>query len=90
MRIDPPVSLPVVMVHCPAATDDPELARRVRALGNHGHVPGALHPHETISGHVGINSRLDSVQALVVTAHLADLSGRVEWRRAARPCPRAR
>jgi dTDP-4-amino-4,6-dideoxygalactose transaminase len=44
-------------------------------------VPGALHLHESTSGYVGINSRLDAVQALVVTAHLADLSARVERRR---------
>ena len=62
------------------ATDDSDLAGRVRALGNHGHVAGALHLHERVSGHVGINSRLDPIQALVVSAHLADLSSRIERR----------
>jgi len=63
------------------ATDDESLADRVRALGNHGHVAGEQHLHEKVGGHVGVNSRLDSVQAIIVQAHLADLEVRVAHRR---------
>ncbi len=61
-------------------TDDPALARRVRALGHHG--AAGPHLHERVAGHVGGNSRLDAVQAAVVLAHLADLPARLARRRA--------
>ncbi len=64
------------------ATDDPELAAKVRALGNHGGVPGQAHLHERIAGHAGINSRLDPIQAAILEAHLDDLPRRVARRRA--------
>ncbi|WP_199512402.1 DegT/DnrJ/EryC1/StrS family aminotransferase [Nucisporomicrobium flavum] len=54
-------------------TDDPELAERVRALANHGRSNGSAHyEHEF----VGTNSRLDTLQAIALTAKLARLD---EW-----------
>ncbi len=57
-------------------TDDPEFAARARRLGNHGMVA----PHE--HAELGMNSRLDAVQAAVVLAHEDDLDRRVERRHA--------
>jgi dTDP-4-amino-4,6-dideoxygalactose transaminase len=50
-------------------TNDPALAALVRSLANHGRADDDryLHPH------VGINSRLDAVQAVVLTSKLARL-----------------
>ena len=39
---------------------------RLRSLRDHGRVPGSHHEH----GHVGTNSRLDTVQAVVLQAKL--------------------
>lgn len=64
------------------ATDDPELARAVRSLANHGGVPGCPHLHVTEAGHVGANSRLDPIQAAVLEVHLEDLPRRLARRRA--------
>lgn len=51
-------------------TSRPELADRVRTLANHGRSHGAAHyEHE----YVGVNSRLDTVQAIVLLAKLAFL-----------------
>jgi len=61
------------------ATDDPELALRVRRLGSHG-MP-ANHVHERVAGHIGRNSRLDAVQAAVLLAHLPRLAERLARRR---------
>ena len=58
-------------------TNDPELAERVRSLGNHGRQAGAGHLHAL----VGRNSRLDALQACVLSAKLARLDG---WNRARR------
>jgi len=55
-------------------TDDPDLAARVRSLANHGRseTDRYLHPH------MGTNSRLDAVQAVVLSAKLSRLD---EWTR---------
>ncbi|MWV49737.1 aminotransferase class I/II-fold pyridoxal phosphate-dependent enzyme [Rathayibacter sp. VKM Ac-2803] len=53
-------------------TDDDELAAAVRRLGNHGGL--TAYRHEVL----GTNSRLDSLQAVVLSAKLAHLD---EWNR---------
>jgi dTDP-4-amino-4,6-dideoxygalactose transaminase len=53
-------------------TNDDELAAKVRKLGNWGSPQKYHHPE------VGFNSRLDTVQAVVLTAKLARLT---EWNR---------
>jgi dTDP-4-amino-4,6-dideoxygalactose transaminase len=58
-------------------TDDAALAGRVRALRNHGGV--RKYEHEMI----GVNSRLDTVQAVVLNAKLRRLAGWNAERRAA-------
>jgi dTDP-4-amino-4,6-dideoxygalactose transaminase len=49
-----------------AVTSDDALADRLRSLRDHGRVSGSHHEH----GHVGTNSRLDTVQAVVLQAKL--------------------
>lgn len=61
------------------ATDDPELAQRLRRLGSHG--MSVNNVHHRVAGHVGGNSRLDGVQAAVLLGHLAALHERVARRR---------
>jgi dTDP-4-amino-4,6-dideoxygalactose transaminase len=51
-------------------TDDADLAREVRLVANHGSVEKYVHDA------VGFNSRLDAIQAVVLTAKLARLR---EW-----------
>jgi dTDP-4-amino-4,6-dideoxygalactose transaminase len=58
-------------------TDDDELARRVRALGNWGSEEKYHHPE------VGFNSRLDTLQAVVLSAKLRRLEEWNQWRRRA-------
>jgi dTDP-4-amino-4,6-dideoxygalactose transaminase len=58
-------------------TNDPNLAERVRSLGNHGREAGAGHVHAV----VGRNSRLDALQACVLSAKLARLD---DWNQARR------
>lgn len=58
-------------------TNDPEIARRVRVLGAHG--SATKYDHEV----VGVNSRLDTVQAVVLLAKLRRLAGWNEQRRVA-------
>lgn len=58
-------------------TDDDELAAMVRAFGNHG--SEEKYRHDVI----GMNSRLDAVQAVVLTAKLARLAAWNEARRRA-------
>lgn len=58
-------------------TDDDDVARRVRLLGNHG--SAAKYRHEEL----GFNSRLDTLQAVVLRCKLARLAGWNEQRRAA-------
>ena len=50
-------------------TNDPDIARRVRTLGAHG--SAEKYVHEII----GMNSRLDTVQAVVLLAKLRRLAG---------------
>jgi dTDP-4-amino-4,6-dideoxygalactose transaminase len=57
-------------------TSDAVLAERVRALANHGRTRGAGHYHHDL---VGTNSRLDALQAIVLSAKMAHLE---EWTRA--------
>jgi dTDP-4-amino-4,6-dideoxygalactose transaminase len=58
-------------------TSDAQLARTVRALRDHGRVAGAHHGHAM----VGTTSRLDTLQAAVLSAKLARLD---DWIRARR------
>lgn len=58
-------------------TDDAELAAMVRKLGNHG--SAVKYQHDVI----GMNSRLDAIQAVVLSAKLQRLDGWNERRRAA-------
>ncbi len=64
------------------ATDDPQLADTLRRLANHGGVTGEPHLHQRFAGHVGLNSRLDTIQAAVLGVQLQDLPRRVARRRA--------
>src|SRR5262249_33916754 len=58
-------------------TQRPELADRVRALANHGRSRGAAHyEHE----YVGMNSRLDALQAVVLLGKLERLESWTERR----------
>jgi dTDP-4-amino-4,6-dideoxygalactose transaminase len=47
-------------------TSDAELAEKIRSLGNHGRVPGQPGQHHLL----GTNSRLDAIQAVVLSAKL--------------------
>jgi dTDP-4-amino-4,6-dideoxygalactose transaminase len=58
-------------------TDDDDVARRVRLLGNHG--SGAKYRHDQL----GFNSRMDTLQAVVLRAKLARLADWNDQRRAA-------
>jgi dTDP-4-amino-4,6-dideoxygalactose transaminase len=58
-------------------TDSDELAQRVRLLGNHG--SARKYEHDTL----GFNSRLDTLQAVVLRAKLTRLAGWNSNRRAA-------
>lgn len=58
-------------------TDDAELAARIRSLANHGRTPESADVHRV----VGINSRLDAIQAGVLTAKLMALDQWNERRR---------
>ena len=58
-------------------TDDGELATLVRAIGDHGSLVKYEHDH------LGFNSRLDALQAVVLRAKLARLQNANEARRAA-------
>jgi dTDP-4-amino-4,6-dideoxygalactose transaminase len=53
-------------------TSRPELADRVRALANHGRSHGTSHYEHT---YVGTNSRLDTLQAVLLSGKLAFLDG---------------
>jgi dTDP-4-amino-4,6-dideoxygalactose transaminase len=59
-------------------TSDADLAKRLRALRDHGRVSGSHFQH----GYVGTNSRLDAVQAVVLSAKLEQLDAWNEERRA--------
>jgi dTDP-4-amino-4,6-dideoxygalactose transaminase len=58
-------------------TDNASLAERIRSLRNHGRLPHASHVHTA----VGTNSRLDALQAAVLSAKLPRLD---EWNEARR------
>jgi len=58
-------------------TADPALAKRIKVLRDHGRVLGSHYEHEL----AGTNSRLDALQAVVLTAKLARLDGWNEARR---------
>ena len=58
--------------------DNLEQLQKVRKLGSHGMVEP--HLHHTISGHVGRNSRLDTVSAAVLLGQLPTLSDRIARR----------
>ena len=58
-------------------TSDTDLAKRIRSLRDHGRVAGSHYRHEF----VGTNSRLDALQAVVLTAKLARLDAWNEARR---------
>jgi dTDP-4-amino-4,6-dideoxygalactose transaminase len=59
-------------------TDDAGLAERLRVLRNHGRSGGSHHAHTM----VGTNSRLDTLQAVVLSAKLRRLDGWNALRRA--------
>jgi len=59
-------------------TSDPQLAERIRSLRDHGRAETSKYWHES----VGTNSRLDGLQAVVLTAKLAKLDAWTEARRA--------
>jgi dTDP-4-amino-4,6-dideoxygalactose transaminase len=60
------------------ATSDPALARTLRSLRNHGRVQGSHYVHSD----VGTNSRLDTIQAAVLSAKLPRLDAWTASRRA--------
>jgi dTDP-4-amino-4,6-dideoxygalactose transaminase len=59
-------------------TGDAQLARRLRVLRNHGRTDGSHHEHQAL----GKNSRLDALQAAVLSAKLPRLDAWVASRRA--------
>jgi dTDP-4-amino-4,6-dideoxygalactose transaminase len=59
-------------------TSDPDIAERLLSLRDHGRVPGGHYEHAV----VGTNSRLDAVQAVVLSAKLPRLDGWNQARRA--------
>lgn len=58
-------------------TADADLAKRIRSLRDHGRIAGSHYEHE----YVGTNSRLDALQAVVLSAKLAKLD---DWNKARR------
>jgi dTDP-4-amino-4,6-dideoxygalactose transaminase len=58
-------------------TADDDLAKRIRSLRDHGRIAGSHYSHEL----VGTNSRLDALQAVVLSAKLARLE---DWNNARR------
>jgi dTDP-4-amino-4,6-dideoxygalactose transaminase len=62
-------------------TSDAELARRLRSIADHGRTAGSHYEH----GLLGTNSRLDSLQAAVLSAKLRRLDG---WNAARREVAR--
>lgn len=63
-------------------TNDQALTARIRSLANHGRAPHAASVHDL----VGINSRLDALQAGVLSAKLPHLDGWNAARRSAAEC----
>jgi dTDP-4-amino-4,6-dideoxygalactose transaminase len=60
------------------ATDDDDLAERLRSISDHGRAPTSKHDHP----HLGTNSRLDGLQAGLLAVKLPHLDGWNEQRRA--------
>jgi dTDP-4-amino-4,6-dideoxygalactose transaminase len=60
-------------------TSDTHLARRIRSMGNHGRADGSHDRHDL----AGTNSRLDALQAAVLSAKLPRLDDWTRQRRAA-------
>lgn len=58
-------------------TDDPGVAERIRSLADHGRSRASKHVHE----HLGMNSRLDGIQAAVLVEKLHHLDGWTDRRR---------
>ena len=58
-------------------TSRPELADRIRSLANHGRSRGASHYHHDC---LGMNSRLDTLQAILLSGKLTRLDGWTERR----------
>lgn len=58
-------------------TSDAQLAQRIRCLRDHGRAAGSHERHKI----VGTNSRLDAIQAAVLTAKLVKLEGWTQARR---------
>jgi len=58
-------------------TSRPELAERVRALANHGRSHGTAHYEHDL---IGTNSRLDALQAILLSGKLGHLDGWTERR----------
>lgn len=61
-------------------TTDPDFAKRARGIANHG---AEVKYHHTA---VGVNSRLDAIQAAILSVHLRHLPAWTEARRAAAAC----
>jgi dTDP-4-amino-4,6-dideoxygalactose transaminase len=59
-------------------TDDGDLARRIRCMRDHGRGPGSHYEHALL----GTNSRMDALQAAVLSAKLPRLAGWTSARRA--------
>jgi dTDP-4-amino-4,6-dideoxygalactose transaminase len=59
-------------------TSDPTLAQRLRSFRDHGRADGSHHDHQVI----GTNSRMDALQAVVLSAKLPRLTAWTEARRA--------
>jgi dTDP-4-amino-4,6-dideoxygalactose transaminase len=59
-------------------TDEFELARRIRSIHDHGRVHGSHYEHEFL----GTNSRMDAIQAVVLSAKLPRLEAWTKARRA--------
>jgi dTDP-4-amino-4,6-dideoxygalactose transaminase len=60
-------------------TDDASLAKRIRSIADHGRSPVSKHVHD----HIGVNSRLDALQAAALSAKLPHLDGWNDRRRRA-------
>jgi dTDP-4-amino-4,6-dideoxygalactose transaminase len=60
-------------------TDDASVAEQIRSLGNHGRAAGAHHLHTDL----GLNSRLDGMQAAALNVKLGHLAEWTEGRRLA-------
>src|SRR4051794_13547384 len=67
-------------------TDDADLAARLRCLRDHGRAPGSHYVHEV----VGANSRMDAVQAAILSVKLPRLEDWTQARRGIAAAYRAR